>query len=57
MDQEIVEMVRYLDPEIVEKVDKSFMCKKELTRFSARLRIQDGAECGNIYGRLNFHQN
>ena len=25
MDPEIVEMVRFLDPEIVEKVDKSFM--------------------------------
>ena len=25
MDSEIVEKVRYLDPEIVEKVDKSFM--------------------------------
>ena len=23
-------------------------CKIELARFSARLRIQDGAECGNI---------
>ena len=25
IDQEIVEMMRFLDPEIVEKVDKSFM--------------------------------
>ena len=23
-------------------------CKLELARFSAKLRIQDGAECGNI---------
>ena len=26
-------------------------CKLELARFSANLRVQDGAECGNIRGR------
>ena len=31
-------------------------CKLELTRFSAWLRIQDGAECGNILYKKFFHQ-
>ena len=39
MDPEIVEMVRFLDPEIVEKVDKSFMWSEVNWMFSSRENV------------------
>ena len=39
MDPEIVEMVQFLDPEIVEKVDKSYISQSE-DELSPRFRKQ-----------------